>query len=149
MTALPQQCGTPKRRETTPSALGELPQSFPTSKIERNCPKRTTKRADVSYTMDREEKNRRHVENSPLSEIGGSRGARGSSETVGCKRHRISLDSFCSLFFIHLVHYDLVNDEPFEYVSSLMSMISSTVKDSKHRANYESALVMNSATRKY
>ena len=130
--ALLRQCWTPKRRETTPSALGELPQSFPTSKIERNCPKRIAKLSDVSYTMDREERDRRHVDNSPLSEIGGSRGARGSSETVGCKRHRISLDSFCSLFFIHLVHYDLLNGEPFEYVSSLMGIISSTVKDSKH-----------------
>ena len=120
-----------QRRRTSSSALGMLSKSFPTSKSERSCPKRTTRRADVSYTMEREEKDRHHVENSPLSEIGGRRGARGSSETIGCKQHRISLDSFCSLFFIHLVHYDLLNGEPFEYVSSLMSIISSTVKDDK------------------
>ena len=81
--------------------------------------------------MEKEGKDRRHVENSPLSEIKGSRGARELFGNVGNKRHRISLDSFCSLFFIHLVHYDLVNGEPFEYVSSLMSIISSIVKDSK------------------
>ena len=113
-----------------------------------SCPKKTNGRVDVPQVKGRVERDRCHMENSLLSEIGGSRGARRLSEIVGNERLRILLDSFCSLFFIHLVHYDLVNGEPFEYVSSLMSIISSIVKDSKHRANYESALVMNSAARK-
>ena len=44
---------------------------------------------------------RHHMENSPLSEIGGSRGARASSRNVERKRLGMQLDSFDVPLFIY------------------------------------------------
>ena len=44
------------------------------------------------------------MENSLLSEIGSSKGARTSSRDVGNKRHIIQLDSFDDLLFVSHVY---------------------------------------------
>ena len=54
----------------------------------------TKKRANASQVEQGDGGHRRHVENSPLSEIGGNRGARESSGNVGRKRLGMQLDSF-------------------------------------------------------
>ena len=61
----------------------------------RSCLKKTNGRVDVPQVKGRVERDRRHVENSLLSEIGGSRGAKRLFETVGNERLRILLDSSC------------------------------------------------------
>ena len=64
----------------------------------------TKKRADVSQVEQEDGGESRHVENSLLSEIGGSKGARESSRDVGSKRLRIQLDSSNNLFFLYCVY---------------------------------------------
>ena len=58
------------------------------------------KRANVSQVEKRDGGDRHHVENSPLSEIGGSKGAWESSRNVGSEQLRVQLDSFDDSFFI-------------------------------------------------
>ena len=62
------------------------------------------KRADRFQEKIRGEKDGRHVENSLLSEIGGSKGAWESSRHVGSERHRIQLDSFDDLLFVYPIY---------------------------------------------
>ena len=64
----------------------------------------TKKRANMSQVEQGDGGDRRHVENSPLSEIGGSKSTRWSSGDVGSERHRMQLDSFDNLFFIYHVY---------------------------------------------
>ena len=66
-----------------PSVVGKLPKSFPASEVVPCCQMETKKRANVSQVKKEDGGDRRHVENSPSSEIGGSRGARESSGDVG------------------------------------------------------------------
>ena len=61
----------------------------------RSCPKKTSQRVSVAHVKGRVERDRRHMKNSLLSEIGGSRGARRSTEAVGNERLKILLDSSC------------------------------------------------------
>ena len=65
----------------------------------------TKKRANASQMEKGDGRDCRHVENSPLSEIDGNRGARESSGNVGRKRLRVQLDYFDVLLFIFLVLY--------------------------------------------
>ena len=84
--ALPTQSWTPKGGGMPPSVVGKLPKSLPTSMVVPSCPKRTTKRSDVFKERNWALEERRHVKNSPLSEIEASKGARESSRNVGRKR---------------------------------------------------------------
>ena len=62
------------------------------------------KRVDVPQVNEIVERDRCHVENSPLSEIGGNRGARESSRDVGSERQGLQLDSCDDLLFLYLVY---------------------------------------------
>ena len=84
---------------TAPRAMQPRRSKIKASKIVRSCPKKTNERGDVVQVKGRVERDRLHVENSPLSEIGGSRGARESFGKVGRKRLGIQLDSFDDLLF--------------------------------------------------
>ena len=70
----------------------------------RSCPKKPNERVDMSKMKGRVEGDRRHVENSPLSEIGGRRGAKEPFGNVGRKRLGIQLDSTNDLLFVCYVY---------------------------------------------
>ena len=65
-----------------PSVVGKLPKSFPASEVVPCCQMETKKRANVSQVEQEDGGDHCHVKNSPLSEIGGSRGARESSKML-------------------------------------------------------------------
>ena len=60
-----------------------------------SCPKKTNEHVDMSQVKGRVERDRCHMKNSLVSEVGVSRGARRSTEAVGDERLRILLDSSC------------------------------------------------------
>ena len=66
----------------------------------------TKKRANASQVEQGDGGDHRHVENSPLSEIGGSKGARGPSGIVGSERLRIYwiLPVDYSLFIMYTIY---------------------------------------------
>ena len=83
VTTPPTQCYALWSEAPLPIAILPLHSSVPASKVKRNCQVRTRKRVDRFQEKIRGEKDGRHVENSLLSKIGGSRGARESSRDVG------------------------------------------------------------------
>ena len=78
-----------------PSVVGKLPKSFPASEVVPCCQMETKKRANVSQLEEEDGGDRRHVGNSLLSEIGGSRGARESSGDAGQPAIENSVGFFC------------------------------------------------------
>ena len=95
ITAPPAQCCA-LWSESIALSIEELRRSkIKASRNVRSYPKKPNERVGMAQVKGIVERDRRHVKNSPLSEIGASKGARGLSGIVGSKRLRILMDSSC------------------------------------------------------